>query len=260
MAAPPIPPSLDHLVDRPFSFYPAILNIDHNEWLYVKSNWSEIQVVNVKTKAEIWIPRRYIGEVSPVEDPVMIVGLNLELEYKAGTLIPHQKRVLRMPPTPIAANRGPSENEPAAPKGFMGARMESGDKRVLNLIGMVIVAMLVIYILVVNWNQIGDPRQKKLVFTTVDQTFLEFSGRDDYYAVVQKLGRPDNDRWQSETGALQYRALGYPQRHYTVILMGGERQTAHYIGVLDDQWAPIHSVPLRTGGDTLSLLRALKRF
>jgi hypothetical protein len=40
MASPPIPPQLDHLVTRPFSFYPAIVGIEHNEWLYRKANWS----------------------------------------------------------------------------------------------------------------------------------------------------------------------------------------------------------------------------
>jgi hypothetical protein len=30
MASPPIPPSLDHLAARPFSFYPPIVNIEHN--------------------------------------------------------------------------------------------------------------------------------------------------------------------------------------------------------------------------------------
>jgi hypothetical protein len=260
MAEPPIPPSLEHLADRPFSFYPAILNIEHNEWLYLRSNWSEVLVVNQKTKAEIWIPRRYVGEISPVEDPVMIVGLNLVLEYKGGTLWPHQKRVLKMPPAPVRANQGASADEPKAPRSILGVRMDASDKRILNLIGGVILGMLVVYILVVNWNRIGDPQQRRVVFTSKDETFLEFNPRSDYFAVVQKLGQPATDRWQSETGALQYRALGYPDRHYTVILMGGDRPGAHYIGVMDDQWVPVHSVEIRSGGDTGSLLRALKRF
>ncbi len=260
MAAPPIPPSLEHLAERPFSFYPAILNIEHNEWLFLQASWSEVLVVNCKTKAEIWIPRRYIGEVSTVEDPVSIVGLNLQLEYKGGTLWPHQRRVLKMPAAPVDANRGATGEEPPEPKGIMGTRFDASDKRILNLIGGVIVVMLIAYILVVNWNQIGDPQQKRVVFTSKDQTFLEFTPRDDYYQVVQKLGQPATDRWQSETGALQYRALGYPERHYTVILMGSDRQSARYIGALDDQWIPIHTVNLRTGGNTGPLLRALKRF
>ena len=96
MASPPIPPQLDHLVTRPFSFYPAIVGIEHNEWLYRKANWSEIMVVNCKSGAEIWISRRFIGEVSRVDDPVLIVGLNRELEYKGGMVVPFQRRVIEM--------------------------------------------------------------------------------------------------------------------------------------------------------------------
>ena len=65
---------------------------------------------------------------------------------------------------------------------------------------------------------------------------------------------------QREVGTIQYRALGYPDRKYTVILMGDDTSTERYIGVVDENWKPIHSVELHTGGTTLSLLRSLKRF
>ena len=84
MASPPIPPSLEHLATRPFSFYPPIVNVEHNEWLFRKATWSEILVVNCKSGAEVWISRRFVGEVSRIDDPVLIVGLNRELEYKGG--------------------------------------------------------------------------------------------------------------------------------------------------------------------------------
>ena len=97
MSSPPIPPLLDHLATRPFSFYPPIVSIERNEWLYRKSTWSEILVVNCKSGEEVWIPRRFVGEVSRVDDPVLIVGLTKELEYKAGSVWPYQRRVLEMP-------------------------------------------------------------------------------------------------------------------------------------------------------------------
>src|SRR5262245_62416460 len=93
MASPPIPPSLDHLTTRPFSFYPAIVNIEHNEWLFRKATWSEILVVNCKSAAEIWILRRFMGEVSRVDDVVMIVGLNRELVYMCGAVWPYYRMV-----------------------------------------------------------------------------------------------------------------------------------------------------------------------
>src|SRR6266571_4106270 len=119
MSIPPIPPPLEHLGARPFSFYPAILNIEHNEWLFRKATWSEIQVVNCKNGAEVWIPRRFMGEVSRIDDPVLIVGLNRELEFKAGTVWPYQRRVIEMPVAvgsfPIPAAESPTDRGAPAP-------------------------------------------------------------------------------------------------------------------------------------------------
>src|SRR5215471_7529593 len=118
MASPHIPPQFDHLITRPFSFYPPIVGIEHNEWLYRKASWSEILVVNCKTSEEIWISRRYVGEVSRVDDPVLIVGLVRELEYKGGMVVPYQRRVIEMP-VAVGGNApvAPTEHErnPLAP-------------------------------------------------------------------------------------------------------------------------------------------------
>src|SRR5690348_2369358 len=132
MASPPIPPQLDHLVTRPFSFYPAIIGVEHNEWLYRKANWSEILVVNCRSGAELWIPRRFVGEVSRVEDPVLIVGLSRELEYKGGMIWPYQKRILQMPIAENApqATRSDAAERPAAPAPIVGIRLERSDKAV----------------------------------------------------------------------------------------------------------------------------------
>src|ERR1700704_1908447 len=125
MSIPPIPPPLEGLGPRPFSFYPAILNIEHNEWLFRKATWSEILVYNVKSKEEIWIPRRFIGEVSRIEDPVVILGLTKELEYRNGAVLQYQRRLIQMP---VAVGdrhhaTGPLRPEPAP---VVGIRLESG--------------------------------------------------------------------------------------------------------------------------------------
>jgi hypothetical protein len=54
-------------------------------------------VVNRKTGEEISIPRRLVGEVSVVDDPVVIVGLLRELEYREGAVWPCQRHVIEMP-------------------------------------------------------------------------------------------------------------------------------------------------------------------
>jgi hypothetical protein len=253
MASPPIPPQLDHLVTRPFSFYPAIIGIEHNEWLFRKASWSEILVLNCKSGAEIWISRRYIGEVSRVDDPVLIVGLNRELEYKGGMIVPFQRRVIEMPVAVGASTvSGVERNEPAP---IVGIRVASPtDRKAIKLTCGAVIAFIVMAVFVVY---VSRPR---VVFTTRDQTYLGLTGRDDRTAVVLKLGDPASDHWQSDNGELQYEALAYPDKHLTVILMGSDRKSVHYIGAMDQTWTPVHAVPLRSGGSTDSLLRGLHRF
>jgi hypothetical protein len=261
VASPPIPPSLEHLATRPFSFYPAIVGVEHNEWLFRKATWSEILVVNCKTSAEIWIPRRFIGEVSRIDDPVLIVGLNREMEYKAGTVWPYQRRILQMP---VAVGAPPTSSgaeapDRSAPAPVVGIRLEPSDKRIFKLIAVAVGLAIGLYIVAVNINRVGEIRQRSVTFTARDQSFLDLSSRDDYLAITNKLGVPATDH-ALESGTIHFRALGYPDRKYTVILMGSDPRAARYIGVMDDNWRPIHSVDLHTGGTTLSLLRDLKRF
>jgi len=256
MASPPIPPSLDHLATRPFSFYPPIVNVEHNEWLFRKATWSEILVVNCRSAAEAWIPRRYIGEVARIEDPVLIVGLNRELEIKSGMVVPFQRRIIQMPVAvggaPAAAGSAKDRGEPAA---IVGIRLEPSDRRVLKLIGVAVGVLIVLYLAALSFTRVGELRQKRIVFTGSDQSYLNLNSRDDYLGVTQKMGTPTTDHEQ-ETGTILYRALGYPDRRYTVILMGRDKGSMAYIGTLDQDWHLIHSINARTD----SLLRALKRF
>src|SRR5258708_7308311 len=174
MASPPIPPQLDHLITRPFSFYPPIIGIEHNEWLYRKASWSEILVVTGKSGEEIWISRRYIGEVSRVDDPVLIVGLSRELEYKGGMVVPFQRRVIEMPVAVGArpAAQGTSERQP--PGMIVGIRMSSAqDKRIFKLIGAAVALAILLYIVAVSMSR------QRVVFTAKDQTYLGLTGRDD---------------------------------------------------------------------------------
>src|SRR6185369_11853298 len=229
MASPPIPPQLDHLITRPFSFYPPIVGIEHNEWLYRKASWSEILVVNCKTSEEVWISRRYVGEVSRVDDPVLIVGLVRELEYKGGMVVPYQRRVIEMPVAVGGNPSSPSAPERPAPGLIVGIRMSSAqDKRVFRLIGAAVTVAILLYVLAVTLSR------QRVVYTTKDQTYLGLTARDDRTEVVVKLGEPATDHWQSESGSMQFEALGYPDRKITVILMGSERNNVFYVGAVDD--------------------------
>jgi hypothetical protein len=97
MPGPPIPASFEGLGRRPFSFYPPIVNVEHNEWILRRADWTDFRVINTKTKTELCVPRRFVGEGALVEEPVMIVGLVKELEYREGLVLPHVRRVIEMP-------------------------------------------------------------------------------------------------------------------------------------------------------------------
>lgn len=262
MSSPVIPPPIEDLRHRPFSFYPAILNIEHNQWQYRKATWSDVLVVNARTGLEISIPRRFLGEISSIEDPVVIVGLLRELEYREGAVWPYQRRVIEMPvavggtAAQTAAEPDRSERAPV-----VDIRIAPNtDKRIFRLIGGVLAVAILFYWGAVNLTRVGDIRQRPMALTAVDQSYLELTSRDDYISVVNKLGQPQADRWLSESGELQYRGLSYPNRRYTVILMGSSRTGATYIGTMDQRWRPLHSVQLPSGGTTASLLRGLRRF
>jgi hypothetical protein len=124
MPGPPIPASFESLGRRPFSFYPPIVNVEHNEWILRRANWTDFVVINTKSKDELCVPRRFVGEGALVEEPVMIVGLVKELEYRAqeGLVLPHVRRVIEMPravngPARIA---GPPRSAPV-----VGIRIEA---------------------------------------------------------------------------------------------------------------------------------------
>ncbi len=253
MSANPIP-ELEGLRGRAFSFYPPILNIEHNEWRMLEATWSEILVHNTKDDKEIWVPRRFLGALSRVDEPVMIVGLERELEFTAGILRPHERRVISMPK---ASSAPPAMADEAIPTPAMvsGIRLgDAGESRMgLYIIGGIIAVLFIVY------GVVSYSRGDRVEYRTVLQEDLGFTAEDDVHAVIRKLGQPANDRWR-EGKDLQYRALAYPDRHFTVILMGTEQKNARYIGAVNDDWRPVHTVKHAGHGNTRSLLETLPRF
>jgi hypothetical protein len=254
---PPLEQPFDHMSARSFSFFPPIVGIEHNEWLLRQVNWSEVLVANQGTEQEIWIPRRYFGAASMIEDPVLIVGLTRELEFQGGMLRPFKQRLIKMPSGPAAKPESEGEIRKTA-SSMMHVRSESSDTRAIKLIGMAIGFALLIWVAGAAALRVGFISQR-IVITTKDQTFQTLTGRDDRFAVVTKIGQPGYDR-SKEVGTIQFEALSYPDRKYTVILAGKDTRTLAYIGTVDDSWRPVHFVNFRTGGSTESLLETLQRF
>jgi hypothetical protein len=153
VAAPLIPTPLEQIGRRPFLFYPAIVGIEHNEWVLRRVSSSEVQVINTKTSEELWIPRRFLGEVSAIEDPFIIAGLVKELEYKDGAVAPHRRRVIEMPrvvngaiisslPDTVSRPAGPARMAPV-----IGIRVESVKSRTGRRLLTWIVASILAFVL-----------------------------------------------------------------------------------------------------------------
>jgi hypothetical protein len=261
MSVPPLPPSLETLGKRPFSFYPPVLNIEHNEWIFQKSSWSEFLVTNSKTGMEVWVPRRFLGEVSRVDEPVMIVGLKRELEYRAGTLVAHERRVIEMPKAVNDHARPPlPEQAPPSALSSIGLSMNDGAESKIGkvILGALAVGLLVTFLVVSYFRSKSDVNN--VTFVPIVQQQLGLTARDEFGTVVRKLGQPSEDRWRPETGEMQYRILRYPEKGIYVILMGMERDKARYIGSMDESWKPVDSVELPQRGNTRAMLNKLAKF
>jgi hypothetical protein len=254
----PLEQPFDHMSARSFSFFPPIVGIEHNEWLLRQVNWSEVLVANQGAEQELWIPRRYFGAASMIDDPVLIVGLTRELEFQGGMLRPFKQRLIKMPSGPPAKPDGGDGDLRKTASSMMKVRSESSDKRAIKMIGIAVGCAMLIWIGAAAALRIGFIQQR-IVITTRDQTFQTLTSRDDRFAVVTKIGQPGYDRTK-EVGTIQYEALSYPDRKYTVLLAGKDTRTLAYIGTMDDNWKPVHFVNFRTGGSTESLLETLDRF
>lgn len=248
------------MTTRPFSFYPPVVGVEHNEWTYKQATWSEILVTNTKSGMEVWVPRRFLGEVSRVDEPVMIVGLKRELEYRAGSLWPYERRVIEMPKAVNDYARPTPEETPGPPSRMAEMRRSDGaESRIGKLILIAMAAMLAVTFAVVSFYR-GKHDVKNVEFVGIEQKALNLSAKDDYHAVVRRLGSPREDRWREGQGEMQYRLLSYPDAGIYVVLMGLDREQARYIGALDSNWKPVHSVDLPGHGNTRAMLNKLAKF
>jgi hypothetical protein len=251
------------LAGRRFAFYPAIRNVEHNEWTLEGETWSEILAKNVETDQEIWIPRNHLGAVSSSDSPVLIVGLKRELEYKAGTVFPFRNPLVEMPGK-AAPRRAPTvaaEPEPPPPN-----RESSTESFTLSLVGKALVIGLAAAFLITVFVAGGLRNPIAALFqadvSTVDQRYLGLTAQDGYHNVVAKLGAPEREEWITKDDAdLQFQALFYPSRRYIVILMGADRGAQRYLGALHDPARKIlDAARLAGGGDASAMMKNLPEF
>ncbi len=254
----PYSPPLDQLAGREFSFHPSIGNLETNLWKLLEANWSEFLVENQGDQTQVWVPRRYLGEVSASDRPVMIVGLNRALDYKAGQVWPVHKRVIEMPRVPagwvadVPEDNAPSRRRP-------GLHLDASEKKVGRLILVALAGSVLLVTLVIAYYR-GMESGEMVSYKAVVQESIGLGPDDDYFAVVRKLGTPQSDRWKAEGESLQYRVLEYPQRNLNIILAGRERKQALYIGAMDRDWKVVDSVNQKGGSNTYRVLSKVPRF
>ena len=218
-----------------FSFFPAIVGVQHNEWILRRASWTDIVVANAKSSEEICIPRRFVGEISSIEAPYRIVGLIKELEYREGVVLPHRRVVIEMPRAVNDFSR--SSLRPTAyagPAAVVAIRPElDGESRLRRVLrGSVAAGFLacLAVIFVVRDAHLGSGFD----WASASPRVPNLSVHDNYDSVVKKLGSPASDRWlESRTGPGGYRRLWYPRRGVTVILNGATSDSARYAGVLN---------------------------
>jgi hypothetical protein len=229
----PLPPeALGDLQNGPFSFYPPIVGIEHNEWQLRSATWTEVHVINTRTKDELWIPRHFLGEVARIEAPVTIVGLLRELEYREGALLPHRRRVIEMPravngAVPVAPAAADELRRPAPvvvirteiPPPSRGHRLFRGSVA-LSILACVAAGFILRELhphYSAAWSSHARP--------------VELTPKDNYRSVLQKLGRPVSDQWLRTADGHEYRRLLYPQLGIAVILKGPTHPSAKYAGL-----------------------------
>lgn len=251
------------LEGRRFAFYPAIRGIEHNEWTYQESTWSEVRVRNVASGQEFWIPRNYLGSVSSADSPVLILGLHRELQCKAGSVFPYREVVTEMPATRAAREDLPETCAAPPPR----RRALSGtDAKTLKLLGLAVgaglIAAIVGFLAVVGGFHNPLDSWFEPETATADQRYLGLSADHTYFEVVGRLAAPESEDWISgEEDELQFQALRYPSRGYIVILMGGSRSEMRYLGTVHDPTRRVlDSARMARGGDTSSMMRHLPQF
>jgi hypothetical protein len=259
MPEPPIHPLEESLDGRAFAFFPPIRNVAFNEWRFLKSTWSELLVANEKAGVEVWIPRRHFGAISSVDQPIPIVGLERELEYRAGSVFPYRSKLLEMPKEVLEK---PSDESRATGSGAKVATAGSGPRNegnVFKLIGVALAMALVLVFGAVAIYRGGGFFRQEALLSTSDQQYLGLGAEDDYTSIVRRLGKPSDDRRNSRSKEVVFRVLEYKERGYSVILFGADDGGTRYIGTMDANWRPLHSVAGH-GTDYSAMLRALPRF
>jgi hypothetical protein len=263
MSIAPLPTPLHDLGGRRFSFYPPIRNLGPNEWLFRRATWSECVVMNAQSGEEVWIPRMFLGEVSLIDEPMagepaMLVRLNRELEWKAGAILPRQRRVIEFP-AGAHLNPAPDTRPPAGEAARLAPvvciRLEpKPEVRAWKWIGVAVVLGAVACTIVSNIAGQSQLRQHADLFRGY-RPWLQLSPDDDFSSTVRKLGVPSSVSSTTEGNRL-FRTLTFSGKRYSAVLMGSRQESVRYIGTIDARGNVLDAVRFRDGSSAEPVLRS----
>jgi len=217
-------------------------------------------VVNTKSQQEFWIPRGFLSGVSSIEEPVVIVGLLKELECREGIVVPHVRRVIEMP---LAVNdvprpwlRAPQTGQPAS---VVGIRVESSpaSQKGRKLMGAVAAGILTCVVAMVIFRDATAGSRARYLGSS-SRLSLPFTADDDYESVVGRMGYPESSRSRTSPDGRIFYLLRYPDRGFMVVLLGGDRTHASYVGAFGRGGRIVHSVTLLNGQDSAALLTRVR--
>jgi hypothetical protein len=259
MSIASLPSPLQDLGGRRFSFYPPIRNIEHKQWIYRRATWSECVVANMRTGEEICIPRMFIGEISEVDEQV-VIGLSRELEWAEGAIISRVRRVIELP---VAVNHVRTSG--SAPSSELRAhrlapviniRLEpKSEIKAGKWFGAALVLGVTVCTIMGNIARQSQAHERADFFRA-SRSYLQLSGQDDYDSIVRKLGKPSEDRSQTADGR-SFRRLGFPARHFWVVLIGKTEADARYAGTLDMHGRVLDTVRMADGSTSELALGSL---
>jgi hypothetical protein len=231
MPAAPIPPAFERLGGRRFSFYPAILRVPLNEWTFRHAAWNEVMVRNAANGRDLWISRRFLGELSENDSPVLVVSLLEKLELRDGGVYPWRPRVIEMPLSDAAPL-----GERAARAPVISIRLEGkNESRVSRVAGGAVALGVLGCLGVVGYSLEGGTAHR-------DKTYLALNGADTYPTVIQALGAPDRERWVVTPSGSRVRLLDYPDRGFQAVLVPQLGGPDRYAGSVDERGHVLQSV------------------
>jgi hypothetical protein len=156
----PLKPSHhQQLIGRRFAFHPPIRNIRHNVWALRRATGPELLIVHLRSGVEFAIQRSFVGALSHIEDPVIVVALRREMHYVFGGLVPVRRTVIELPLSVAKTVREPPHSGLPAP--VVSIRTEPpGERRFAWRTSMVLLLWAVISVVMLGIGAQSQSRQQ----------------------------------------------------------------------------------------------------